>query len=263
MHCGVQLPTLWVPAHGHEGIATYLRRARTAGGGAPFSPADIAGLMLWVKADGTLWQDDMRTTPVTSDSDPVGAWDDESGLGSHLLQATGTKRPLYKTGVQNSLPAVRFDLADDFLRTTANPGAQPIHIFAACKGQNTANTAMWDGDSGSRCMLGRDAGQAGQIQLYNGSAWAGGSHTAGTFSLYEALSNGSSSSIYVNASAVATGLNPGTSGLTSGFTLGGIYAGGGGSLVDCGELLIYQGADVSGADLTNLRDYLNDRWAMY
>ena len=78
-------------------------------------PTDISGLMLWLKADGTLWQDSARTTPATSDGDPVGAWDDASGNGDHYTQTNNDKRPALRTSVLNSLPVVRFDGTDDQL----------------------------------------------------------------------------------------------------------------------------------------------------
>src|SRR5690242_121198 len=74
-----------------------------------FSPTIVPGLVGWYKADGTLWQDSARTTPVVANSDPVGAWDDASGNNNHLLQATAGKRPLYKVNILGGKPAVLFD----------------------------------------------------------------------------------------------------------------------------------------------------------
>src|SRR5262245_50545594 len=72
----------------------------------------------WWKADGTLWQDDGRTTAVTTDNDPVGAADDASGNSRHALQSNANDKPLYKTGIQNSLPGILFDGSTDVLTTT-------------------------------------------------------------------------------------------------------------------------------------------------
>jgi hypothetical protein len=105
-----------------RGPQAFLRRTRAAGGGG-FSPSDIAGLALWLKADGTLWQDSGRTTPASSDADPVGAWDDASGNDDHYTQATAGSRPAFKTGIVNGLPVVRFDGASDYL-------AGPNHLSA-------------------------------------------------------------------------------------------------------------------------------------
>jgi len=51
-----------------------------------YDPSDIS----------TLWQDNARTTPVTAIGQTVGAIDDKSGRGNHLLQATSSLRPAYQ-----------------------------------------------------------------------------------------------------------------------------------------------------------------------
>ena len=76
-------------------------------GGAWYDPSDLS----------TLWQDSARTTPVTSDGDPVGAIDDKSGNGNHALQAITDARPLYKTS--GGLHWLLFDGGIDVL-VTAN-----------------------------------------------------------------------------------------------------------------------------------------------
>jgi hypothetical protein len=83
--------------------------AASAGSPAAFSPSDIAGLALWLKAD--------EITGLVDD-DPVSTWADSSGNSRDATQ-TSTKRPLYKTAIQNALPAVRFDATDDCLVTAA------------------------------------------------------------------------------------------------------------------------------------------------
>ena len=73
--------------------------------GAWYDPSDIS----------TLWQDSARTTPVTSDGDPVGAMDDKSGNGNNALQVTDAKRPTYKTA--GGLIWLDFTGATKFLET--------------------------------------------------------------------------------------------------------------------------------------------------
>jgi hypothetical protein len=109
----------------------------TGAGTAAFSPTDISGLVGWWKADGVNYQDSGRTTLVAVDTDPVGSLTDNSGNGNHLAQATAGKRPLYRTGLLNSLPGLTFDGADDFLtRTLAQ--AQPLTLYAVID-RNTAS----------------------------------------------------------------------------------------------------------------------------
>lgn len=90
---------------------TILGNPLGTGSGSVFVPTDVTGLKEWGKADGTLYQDSGRTTPVTANNDPVGAADDASGNANHLLQATAGKRPLYKTNIQNGKPGLLFDSA--------------------------------------------------------------------------------------------------------------------------------------------------------
>src|ERR1051325_4711729 len=70
----------------------------------PFSPSDISGLKIWLKADAGAG---------SSDGDAVGTWTDQSGTSHDFTQATSSKKPTYKTNIQNSLPVVRFDGTDD------------------------------------------------------------------------------------------------------------------------------------------------------
>ena len=64
-----------------------------------------------------------------SDGDPVSTWPDRTANGFDLTAAT-TDRPTYKTGIQNTLPAVRFDGTDNWMTNTAiGARSQPITIF--------------------------------------------------------------------------------------------------------------------------------------
>lgn len=74
-------------------------------GGGAFSPADVSGLYQWLDASQL----------SLSDNDAVSSWTDESGNGRHATQGTGGNQPIFKTGIVNSLPVIRFDGTDDFL----------------------------------------------------------------------------------------------------------------------------------------------------
>jgi hypothetical protein len=56
---------------------------------------------------------------VLSDNDPVTTWADSSSAANNVTQATGSKKPLYKTGIINAKPVVRFDASDDNLNKSA------------------------------------------------------------------------------------------------------------------------------------------------
>lgn len=65
-----------------------------------FSPSDISGLKLWLKADAI---------NGLSDGDPVATWEDSSGEGNDGTQSISLSRPSYQTNEINGLPIVRFD----------------------------------------------------------------------------------------------------------------------------------------------------------
>ncbi|RMG96173.1 MAG: hypothetical protein D6706_10620, partial [Chloroflexi bacterium] len=88
--------------------------------GGAFSPADIPGLQLWLRADAGVWQDSVGGTPAVNDGDVVGAWEDQSGNGNHATQATTTNKPIYWTNVVNGKPVVRFDGVDDDLALSSS-----------------------------------------------------------------------------------------------------------------------------------------------
>lgn len=114
---------------------------------ATFVPSDISGLTLWLKADGTLWQDSARTTPATADGAPVGAWDDASGAGAHVTQSTSDNRPTLKTGIINSKPVLRFDGSNDRMAGSASAATKPFTAFALFKAANVSVTSTMLGAS--------------------------------------------------------------------------------------------------------------------
>lgn len=72
------------------------------------------------------------------DGDPVSSWVDSSGNGFNATQ-TGTARPIYKTGILNGKPVVRFSSASSqFLSLGAGlSNARPVVVFAVMRGFNT------------------------------------------------------------------------------------------------------------------------------
>lgn len=60
----------------------------------------------------------------------VASWGDSGTNGRTLVQATGANQPLYIAGAYNSLPCVRFDGTNDYLRTAAFAAAAPLTVTA-------------------------------------------------------------------------------------------------------------------------------------
>lgn len=98
-------------------------RGLAVGGGLTGPGGVISGVIAWYKADAL----------SLSDTNPVSSWLDSSGNGNTLVQGTGTNQPLYRTGIVNGLPVVRFDNSNDFLSVSSPVGlggATGISILA-------------------------------------------------------------------------------------------------------------------------------------
>jgi hypothetical protein len=109
--------------------------------GAPsWSPAKLSNLALWLRSDSGLYQDTGKLTPGSSDGDVVGAWEDLSGNGNDVLQATTGFKPILQNEVGelvNGYPIVSFDGADDYLAVDLGSGfdgncALCVGIVASC-----------------------------------------------------------------------------------------------------------------------------------
>lgn len=83
----------------------------------------LTGLFLWLKAD--------EITGL-NDTNPITTWADSSTEGNDATQATAGNRPIYRTSIINSLPAVRFtNLADGSDPTNRKFFALPTNAFSA------------------------------------------------------------------------------------------------------------------------------------
>jgi len=90
---------------------------------APFSPTDLSGLSLWLKANAG----------VTLSGSNVTAWTDQSGNGNNASVNNGA--PLFENNVINNNPAIFFDGASTLITEEFLPiiKTTPITMFAVIK----------------------------------------------------------------------------------------------------------------------------------
>jgi hypothetical protein len=103
-----------------SGLACALPSARRIAAPTPVSvgvtPLSFSNLQAWWGADSLSLADD---TPVGNSGGGTD-WNDSSGNGNHLIQSDSAKRPLFKTNIFGSKPAIRFDGSNDFLGMTGS-----------------------------------------------------------------------------------------------------------------------------------------------
>jgi hypothetical protein len=225
--------------------------------GAIIQPDTPAGLEAWYKADAL----------VLNDNDAVSSWTDSSGNGNHAVQADANRKPVYKTGIVNSLPVVRFDgvaspnddmLADTFDATVT----QPDTVFVVFS-QDTAATSeyVFDGiDATERQALWLTAGDL--LQGYAGLTGLSYAFTeAGNFVVISILFNGASSWIREDRTEKNTGdvSTKDLDGLTLGNRYGATWTPFDG---DIAEFILYD-ASLSTANRDGVEEYLGDKYALW
>lgn len=235
-----------------------------------FSPLSLSPA-LWLKADGVLWQDSARTTPAVADGDPVGAWDDASGNGRNLTQANTGLRPLLKLSIQNGLPVVRFDGADDVLALASQlignyGGPSAITVFAVLNQTATKNPSLYEITSGANnnrinC---HPQWSNGNVYFDHGPIALGGrisgamSGLVGAFHEFEVQRNGAPGVVLVDgASKLSANFTSDLDTSQSGtLNVGAATGSGGGAGFDLGELMICAAA----VTLAGMRAYLKAKW---
>ncbi len=222
---------------------------------AAFSPLDVAALEGWWKADAGITKDG---------GDLVSDWADQSGNGNDLVQATGTNQPLFVADVQNSLPIIRFDGVDNFMRFAAFASGdltQPNTILIVVDQEAGASNVVYDGAGSSSKRNVFFSVSSSVHDIFSGVTLQDSTTITAGFEQVTNLFNGSSGTIRVDKTETAAG-DTGT------FPLEGLTAAanfnstpGEFGAHDIGELIIYN-ADISDADRTLLETYLADRWGL-
>jgi hypothetical protein len=180
---------------------------------------------------------------------------------NHLT--TINSAPKYTTNVQNGLPAVLFDGIDDAcLGANKADIAQPTTQFIVFKGTgwSTGTYQIICEMIASSQNFAKYTGNT-TLRLYAGTALVGASLSSNTTYLLTGIFNGTSSSVEVNNGAYIGG-NAGTgtntmypiigAGTTYAYPFTGYVM----------EWLVYTG-NLSEADRTTCRTYLNTKWAIY
>ena len=212
------------------------------------------------------WRADTEVTEATG----VSNWGNQVDTND-LVQGTGANQPSYDaTETVGSLAdagAITFDGSNDSLIGASITGSQPIHCFCVFKPISwTTDEIIYTGKGAATMAFKmKDGGSSPEFVINCGSAQTSDTGFAlGTWALSIALFNGASSSLAINNDAPSGG-SPGTGDMATFFILGanavnppssawGNFA--------IAELLMYDAA-IAGADLTAIKNYINDQYGLW
>lgn len=239
-----------------------------------FVPTDISGCAQWLDfSDANYMFTDAGSTNVSNDGDAIYQVNDKSGNSNHAVQSTLGNRPLYKTGIKNSLPVARFDGTDDFLDVPELIEQTLWTLFVVYKGVNTLvasarqttappnygvgyGAGIWAGDTS---YLWSGGGSTGVRVAATGVDYSNFNITVGRLkdgdsALY---CNGVSKGTSTQTPAPYTGYNAVIGmmrGMDSEFTRP--FTG------DMAEIIWYN-SSLSDTDRAKVETYLNNKWAIY
>jgi hypothetical protein len=176
-----------------------------------------------------------------NDLDPIGTFIDRVG-GHHVYQGTVSKRPLYRTDIQNGLPVIRWDGVNDKMQNTGFGSiTQPATYFIAGRFRAfPSGQRMFTGnDGGTRHDFG---GSGSSYSIYAGGGTVTKSPGGTDFHVFSIRVQGSSSWIRVDGSQAG---NAGTTGTYThqGMHVGAYYNDSNWSQIDIGDFLVYKGAE--------------------
>lgn len=200
----------------------------------------------------------------------LGQWDDFSGNGYHVTQATVNAQPQIVTGLQNGRQVRRFDGTNNILqRSTFPSGISNCSMFAVMKWKSGGNNEDCPVSIGSAGMTNSDRVF---YRYLNGTTlgfetWANGITSSsinldinGAFHVFSTIQLGAAITLRRDGVGSNYTLSSVPNATTAGFSIGGLI----GSTnyfsdVDIGEVLIYPTA-LSDTNRNAVETYLTNKW---
>jgi hypothetical protein len=204
-------------------------------------------------------------TGVTESSNLVSQWDDQSGNGDHLVEATN--KPLLVADLVNGYPGIRFDGSNDAINVSGITAFTDAHLWIVF------NPISWAAeDCIMACYVGggshalnqhtstplighaTDAASTNRVSATLGTWWLMNSWVDGTTSSYMGLNDntevtgGDPGSAQLNFTSCWLGTNS-----SENFPWNGEIA----------EVCVYSGGEVSSGNKVLLKEYFNARYALW
>jgi hypothetical protein len=202
-----------------------------------------------------LWLDASDTSTIVETSGSVSEWQDKSGNGNDLVQATSSLQPTTGTRTLNGLNVIDF-IPNDVISAASFNISQPITLFAVATLDTSGATPQFlvNGSSTAFQAFNQTA------RLYSGTNLQGSTPLAlSTGLLFRYTANSTSSSIYVDGSLDVSG-DAGTSGMTV-LDVGNQAATGRQWDGTVAEMAVFDRV-LSDAEIAQMEAYLADKWGI-
>lgn len=210
------------------------------------------GLVGWFKGDVGLFTDTGKTTAATGESDLIAAWEDQSGAGNDLLQATEGDRPALNLAVLNGHNVVAF--SSKFMRLASPVTMNAFTGFVVAK--DTADSSVWisEGDTTNSYIY---TSNIVRFKSGSGTQIDTGAITENEWHIAEGRTDGTTANAYHNGTPSSDQAN--TEDMT--WAAAGQYNGSALITGQIAEILIYNRA-LSTAERNKVEEYLNLRFGL-
>ena len=215
---------------------------------AAFSPLDLSPVV---------WLDASDTSTITEVGGAVSQWDDKSGNGNDVVQATAALQPTTGTRTVNSLNVLDFT-SDALSVSYASSINQPGYVFLVASFDSLPASTMilFDSNTGTRWQLYKSTSNNWTM---NGGSIVTGSAADTNVNVITATFDGASSSVYVNQVSKVSG-DAGSSAMT-GLVVGAGAALGANHDGIIAEMIIVSGTLTAG-EISDTESYLADKWGI-
>lgn len=224
------------------------------------------GLVAWYKSNAG----------VTTVSNAVSQWNDQSGGGRNVTQSTSSYRPLYVTNVINGYPVVRFQGTDDVLKTASGvrpfDGTTKFSTFGCYRHNastlyNSYQRVWWEGSTSNINGYGLYINNATTPQIK--ASWGSTSSnalltdpntmTVGKWYAVSTIYNQTNHRMWVNGSYVGSAAKTNSNINTGVLNIGNYSTNNQGFNGDMTELIIYN-RDVTDAERQQIEAYLSAKY---
>lgn len=163
-----------------------------------------------------IWFDASDSSTITESSGSVSQWNDKSGNGYNVTQATGINQPSLMIGDQNGLSTIFFDGSNDRLSNAVFPTtAQPYTVVALFRWASaTNNYRLFSASNNVQIFIINN-----KFSPFAGALTGPGANETTNAGCRIVTFNGASSRFYLDSTPFVT-LNPGTNSAAAPFTLG-------------------------------------------
>lgn len=218
---------------------------RSGGGGGGTPPS--TNLWAYYEADNG----------VTQSSGAVSQWNDLSGAGRHLVQATAGNKPTFSSNT------ISFDGTSDFLSVAATIAQQSTVYLVVKLNSTSADQALFGDAQNGYGSWGGAVNQFQALDNFGGGVVSSGGtyNNTTTYYLVRFRFNGASSLCQVNNTTAGTG-TLGTGTIATPFMIGAISFGGSPAAYGAftvKAMYIYQGG---AGDDTGLKTYTTTKWGL-